>query len=320
MPASCRILSFLCALATAIPSAADPLWVASLGNDGSIRPLARMDGRDWTKVWPEPFNAGQVALIAEDGHLRPWGNQSWVLQPWSLPAVGPHGVLAVLRRYGTLPDGGEFESLYLWLSIIKDGRGTRLELFEMDALDAALARFAELQPDPLRITPNEVARSYERLGRHGYDSDAFRALAADDFVFDDRKKHALVVGGIEEWIGSLDFLWNETHTRVDTRLIATAGDRLALQEVHWHESPGEAPFEIDGYRITEIDESGKIRAFVLFDLDDRAGADEELSERYYASGADGVPSWAADSDANARIPPSETVAVSAAPTSAFIGR
>ena len=36
---------------------------------------------------------------------------------------------------------------------------TQLEVFEPDAADAALARFAELRPDPLRIPPNAVTRA-----------------------------------------------------------------------------------------------------------------------------------------------------------------
>ena len=77
----------------------------------------------------------------------------WELAPdqrleigWSWPAVDRHGFVVTARRVGTLPDGGAFESEYVVLSIGSGGRITRFEFFEIDALDAALARFAELRP------------------------------------------------------------------------------------------------------------------------------------------------------------------------------
>ena len=63
---------------------------------------------------------------------------------WFWPAVAPHGAVVTQRREGTLAEGGAFVSDYLTLLIIENGLITRLELFEIDALDAALARFEEL--------------------------------------------------------------------------------------------------------------------------------------------------------------------------------
>ena len=51
----------------------------------------------------------------------------------------------MVRRSGTLPDGGAFESEYLELFVQVGGRATHLELFELDDLDAALARFEALR-------------------------------------------------------------------------------------------------------------------------------------------------------------------------------
>jgi hypothetical protein len=75
----------------------------------------------------------------------------WELAPdqrlelgWFWPAVDRDCALVSVRREGTLPDGGAFESDYLALFAVTGGRVTRLEFFEVDALDRALARFAEL--------------------------------------------------------------------------------------------------------------------------------------------------------------------------------
>ena len=63
---------------------------------------------------------------------------------WQWPAYGRHAVLTVVRRFGTLRDGGEFESEYLEIFAARDGRFTHLELYELDDLERAVARTAEL--------------------------------------------------------------------------------------------------------------------------------------------------------------------------------
>ena len=65
------------------------------------------------------------------------------------PACDRHGAVTVMRRFGTLPDGGAFESEYLELFVGAQDRVTHLELFELEHLDAALARFEALRPGPL---------------------------------------------------------------------------------------------------------------------------------------------------------------------------
>jgi class 3 adenylate cyclase len=74
-------------------------------------------------------------------------------------AYAPYGGVTVFRCWGTLAEGGAFESEYLGLFQGTGERITRLEYFETEALDAALARFAELRPDPLRISADEAAAS-----------------------------------------------------------------------------------------------------------------------------------------------------------------
>ncbi len=210
---------------------------------------------------------------------------------WSLPAVDRHGAVGILRREGRLPDGGAFESEYVTLSRRNGDLITHLEFFELVALDAALARFEELRPDPLRIPPNAATRSLAPVARllASGDLDALRALVTDDFCFDDRTRRSLLRGGVEEWVRALEFLSRETRAQLDAGLVATAGDRLALYHDVWQEAPGESHFRMESHRLVEIDAAGKLRALVLFDANDRAMAHTELFERYAASGADGMP-------------------------------
>ena len=62
---------------------------------------------------------------------------------WSWPVVERHGIVVTIRRQGTVPDGGPFETEHLALGLARNGRFTRVEFFEIDALDTALARLAE---------------------------------------------------------------------------------------------------------------------------------------------------------------------------------
>jgi hypothetical protein len=71
-----------------------------------------------------------------------------LVEPLYVIAVEKHGALAMLRAFGTLTDGGEFEILYVALTRYRDDRYVGLELFEPEDLDVAQARFAELRSDP----------------------------------------------------------------------------------------------------------------------------------------------------------------------------
>jgi hypothetical protein len=59
-------------------------------------------------------------------------------------AYAPYAGVTAIRRAGTFPDGGPFESEALCLFTTTNGRLARLEYFEPDALDVALVRFAAL--------------------------------------------------------------------------------------------------------------------------------------------------------------------------------
>jgi ketosteroid isomerase-like protein len=76
-------------------------------------------------------------------------------------AAEEHGSLAIGRTFGTLAEGGEFESVFARLLLYRDGRLGAVELFEPEHLDAARARFEELRP---RTSP---AASSDRTNARG---------------------------------------------------------------------------------------------------------------------------------------------------------
>jgi ketosteroid isomerase-like protein len=60
-------------------------------------------------------------------------------------AAEEHGSLAIGRTFGTLAEGGEFESVFARLILYRDGRMGAVEQFELEHLDLARARFEELR-------------------------------------------------------------------------------------------------------------------------------------------------------------------------------
>ena len=190
------------------------------------------------------------------------------------------------RRHA--PDGGAFESDYVWLSLARDGRITHLEFFEVEQRDAALARFEALRPDPLRIPETTATRLRDRhrdafLAR---DWDAMRALAGADFVYEDRGKRALVRGDVEAWIASQQFT-TQPGFRADTALIGTLGDRIVLDQVRWFGKPDGDAFEFERVRLLEVGTDGLLRAVLFFDPEDRSAASVEGLARFAAGEAAG---------------------------------
>ena len=66
---------------------------------------------------------------------------------YQIAVVEPHGVLSLARTYGHFTDGGEFESVFLRLQRHPYGRWLGTDLYELDDLDLARTRLAELVPE-----------------------------------------------------------------------------------------------------------------------------------------------------------------------------
>jgi hypothetical protein len=112
---------------------------------------------------------------------------------------------------------------------------------------------------------------------------ALRTLASLEFVFDDRQKRSLVRGDIEIYIRNLEFVRAWPGRRVSRELLATAGDRIALDRIAFTGDPEGGAFEGEFLRLTELDTEGRLRALLHFDPDDRRTADRELHERFARS-------------------------------------
>jgi hypothetical protein len=93
--------------------------------------LGRIDGAD-------DYIASLVALFEQSPDA--------IIEPMYEVATARHGALTISRRFGTLAEGGAFESVFVNLVLVDGDRFVGAELFELEDLDVARARFEELRP------------------------------------------------------------------------------------------------------------------------------------------------------------------------------
>jgi len=70
-----------------------------------------------------------------------------ISEPLCEVAHGDHGILSISHAFGTLPEGGSFESVFVNLIRLERGRPVAAEVFDLEDLDRARARFEELRAE-----------------------------------------------------------------------------------------------------------------------------------------------------------------------------
>jgi hypothetical protein len=208
-------------------------------------------------------------------------------------AVERHGSLSVGRTFGTLADGGTVESVFLRLSIHRNDEYAGIELYELDDLPQARARFEALRPAPVqqatlpapvRAEPNAVTRAMRRFEAcaAARDWQALTDLHAPDFVYEDRRALVRDTGSREKLVASVRLVvgagGRESHT-----VLATAGNRLALIHQRFSVVRGDVVVsELEALQLLETDAGERFVASVAFDPADRAAADAEMRARFEA--------------------------------------
>ena len=193
------------------------------------------------------------------------------------------GAVVTLAVRGSSSEG--FDALWRIREILthEGGVGRRCEVFSEADLDAALARFDELNC-PGKPVANSASHLYAHFNRYyaARDWDAISELIADDVLLDDRRR--VVNGGVRR---GREAAMAETRSvaaigtqRMYTDVVATRGDRLALLRTRaaGHDA---ASFHTEALHILEIAQ-GRIAAYVAFDPDDLDAAFAELDARYLA--------------------------------------
>jgi len=238
-----------------------------------------------------PVDHRRVAAFAP-GDLAGYIRAGWeVDQPTSyveaVHRLTSAGAVVTSVAHGTSSDGFDAEWRVVNLLIYVGDRCSRVELFDEGDLDAALARFDELNlraPKLKNAATGATAQFVELLAARDWNGMA--SLFVDDIHLDDRRR---LVGA--EFVGRQATIANmkasaDTGVRnVTTHVVATRGECLTLQRVRINgKDHRPEAFRTEALVITEVDRPARISTFVMFDPDDLDAAFAELTTRWIATG------------------------------------
>ncbi len=196
---------------------------------------------------------------------------------------------------GTSREGFEAEWRLLALFMVNDHKVSRVEIFDEDDLDAALALFDEVAEQKPRLH-NESTRIWERTADafNRRDLAGFLSLSTTDGSTVDRRKglHSEVKGnarrkGLQAVLDVSPASW-----RLFTASIAIRGTRLSLTRVECVDfGLDDRPATAELLVVMEAD-NGLTHNIVCFDIDDIDAAFAELDSRYLAGeGAVHAHAW-----------------------------
>ena len=223
---------------------------------------------------------------------------SWELTPEfrmyieAVPRLGDAAAVITLAVHGSSQEGFDADwriNEVLTMDPVLEV-GNRCEIFDAKDLDAALARFDELNAPPRRLE-NAASRAYEGLKAcfAARDWATLGEIIADDICTDDRRRvvNAGVRKGREAVTAELSGFAEFGAKAIRSDVIATRGSRLILNrsEILGREQLGAAEVDTAVIDLIEIDADERVVARVVFDVDDIGAAFEELDARYLAGEA-----------------------------------
>ena len=268
-----------------------------------MRHVSRIhNAHDWD-AW-QRFFADDVLIVdhrpGEWGTIR--GIDAWMRHSKAIADVAPdaqwytaaihrvskHGTLQHGVMIGTNQADGETRVEYLGLTWSRGGVVRSFELFPLEQLDAALARFDELERADRAALENAATRRGDELYRLVREErwDDIDGLFADGFVSDFRFPRAFDAPMDKGRMGSLIRNRVSFWSRMREAPVAIRGDRLCLVRRAFateDREPG-AP-EMNSLLLRELDEAGLTKTNVWFKAGDLAEALEELDARYMAGEA-----------------------------------
>ncbi len=188
--------------------------------------------------------------------------------------------------------GGAFERQFIQLwTFGADGRITRLEYFDAEREDEALARFDEVtaQPRATARIENGATRLLERF-KEAWEARDWERLAAhfaSEFRLSDRRAMAQLELDRAQHLASMRPVFEMTSSRFLSELLATRGERLALFRQRFEGSDRDVgPSDLDFLVLVESTERGdRSLGMVTFDPDELDAAYDELDARYLAGEA-----------------------------------
>ena len=208
------------------------------------------------------------------------------------------GTALVISQHGMTPDGGSWENKVITVNETDaEHRAIRSDVYDVDQLDEAMTRFAELSVHASAVSfENAAARSLRELEDAFNDGnwERFEALYSEVDVSEDRRRLVGLRHTREAALAGLRGAFDRAG-RFRTELIATRADRLALvrSTLRTEASAPQAAVEFELVILSEIDASGRRTAMIMFDPDDLEAAFEELDDRFAAGeAAQNARSWA----------------------------
>ena len=164
----------------------------------------------------------------------------------------------------------------------------RSELFDDADLDAALARFDELNR-PAHQLENAATRTWARLLDllNRRDVDGFLAGITADGRLDDRRKGLrAVMEGPERRRAFRELFTAPSSWRLEVEPIAIRGSRLSLTRERSRDTEDvDRPITVELLTVIEVGDGDLVHDSVSFDLDDIDAAFAELDARYLAGEA-----------------------------------
>ncbi len=199
-------------------------------------------------------------------------------------ASNRRAVLSIIRMLGTF-EGGDFEYLLGFVGTLdRAGLWSRWDLYDLDQLDEARARYDEIAKD--RLLDNRAGRVAQAVADRveARDRVGFDALFAPSFVLEDDR--ALV--RVNDDVATMHRLFAYDDTSWRRELLAVRGEALALvRDLVTFSATEAGPSEIEALTVAEVDTAGRIVAHVTFDPGALDAAHAELDERYFAG--EGAP-------------------------------
>ncbi|HEY7051245.1 MAG TPA: BTAD domain-containing putative transcriptional regulator [Mycobacterium sp.] len=194
------------------------------------------------------------------------------------------GVVGDVALRGAPTDGGAIEIPLVLLVFFDGDRVTRVEAFDSDQRDEALARFEELSDRmPLENAATRAwAKAADALNRR--DVDSFLAGAGAGARYEDRRKVLADKGSARpEVVHAL--LEMTAGWTLEITPVAIRGSRLALtRDTYRDATDASRPVTLEHLTLGEVGDDGLGRAVILFDPNDIEGAFAELTARWIASG------------------------------------
>ncbi len=275
---------------------------AAYGRVSSAGAYARAyASRDW-----EAVSAMCTATFAEHDHravavlgIR-HGPEAWAETERALVELAPdsvvrfkhvrsnaRGALSQLTFEGSR-EGSNYEIPFL--SVTELGAGGKLErndLYDPEQLDQARARFAEvsLPAQAADRFANAATRASERIIAYwrARDWQGLAQMLPAGLRFEDRRRIAQLDGDREQYVEWLRVTGEMTSTEIEVELLATRGDRLALQRRRVQLAGGDVgPSEMANVTVVATNECGDPVAIVHFDDDALDAAYAELDARWRA--------------------------------------